>query len=90
MEDAKIYFINVGVCVVYILSKWIRLQYGGKCYSNLKAFQVNQPGCMLEDMLIEGGNYVQDFSGLFSKVEQYHAREMYLKECFIYRLKNDI
>ncbi len=45
---------------------------------------------MLRDMLLEGDNYVQDFPELFFKIEQYHAREMYLKEYFICRLKNDM
>jgi hypothetical protein len=58
MEHVEIYLINVRFCIVYILSKWIQLQYGGKHYSNLKAFQVNQPNHTLEDMLIEGTNYV--------------------------------
>ncbi len=65
---------------MYILSKWIQLQYGGKHYSNLKSFQVNQPNHILEDMLIEGTNYVQDFLELFLEVEQYHAREICLRE----------
>jgi hypothetical protein len=38
MEHAEIYLINVGFCIVYILNKWIQLQYGGKCYYNLGAF----------------------------------------------------
>jgi hypothetical protein len=37
------YIVNVGFCTMYILNKWIQLQYGGKCYSNLRAFHVNQP-----------------------------------------------
>jgi hypothetical protein len=80
MEHIKIYVINVGFYIVYILSKWIQLQYGGKHYSNLKSFQVNQPNHILEDMLIKGTNYVQDFLELFSEVEQYHAREICLRE----------
>jgi hypothetical protein len=43
---------------------------------------------MLKDMLLEGANYVQDFLDLFLEIEQYHAREMCLKEYFIHRLKN--
>jgi hypothetical protein len=43
---------------------------------------------MLRDMSLEGVNYVQDFPKLFSKIEQYHAREMCLKEYFICKLKN--
>jgi hypothetical protein len=35
---------------------------------------------MLGDMSLEGANYVQDFPELFSEIEQYHAKEMYLKE----------
>jgi hypothetical protein len=74
---------------VYILNKWIQLRYGGKRYFNLRAFHVNKHGCMLEDMSLEGANYVQDFSKLFSEVEQiYHVREMCLKKYFIWRLKN--
>jgi hypothetical protein len=76
MKHVEIYLENVGFCIVYILSKWIQLQYGGKCYSNLGTFLVNQPGHMLQDMSLEGANYVQDFFELFSKVEQYHARRM--------------
>jgi hypothetical protein len=50
---------------MYILSKWIRLQYGVKRYSNLRAFHANQLGRTLGDMLLEGANYVQDFLELF-------------------------
>jgi len=41
MEHAEMYIVNVGFCIMYILSKWIQLQYGGKCYSNLKTFRVD-------------------------------------------------
>jgi hypothetical protein len=54
---------------VYILSKWIQLQYGGKCYSNLRVFHVNQSSRTLKDILLEGANYVQDFLELFLKIE---------------------
>jgi hypothetical protein len=54
----------------------------------LRTFRVNQPGRMLEDMSLEGANYVQDFPELFFKIEQYHAREMCLKQYFICRFKN--
>jgi hypothetical protein len=54
---------------MYILNKWIQLQYGGKHYFNLKAFCVNQPSSMLGDMSLEGANYVQDFLELLSKIE---------------------
>ncbi len=81
------YFVNVGFCIVYILSKWIQLQYGVKCYSNLRAFHVNQPGRKIGDMLLEGANYVQDFLELFFEIKQYHVRGMYLKEYFICRLE---
>jgi hypothetical protein len=90
MEHAEMYFINVGFCIVYILHKWIQLQYGGKCYFYLKAFRVNQPSNMLGNMSLEGANYVQDFPKLFFEIEQYHAREMCLKEYFICRLKNNM
>jgi hypothetical protein len=50
MEHAEMYLINVGFCTMYILNKWIQLQYGNKHYSNLWAFHVNQHGCMLGDM----------------------------------------
>jgi hypothetical protein len=62
------------------LSKWIQLQYGGKHYSNLGAFCVNQPNHMLEDMSLKGANYVQDFPEFFLEIEQYHARVMCLKK----------
>jgi hypothetical protein len=58
MEHAEIYLVNVGFFFVYILSKWIQLQYGGKRYYNLGAFWVSQLGHMVPDMLIEGANYV--------------------------------
>jgi len=64
---------------MYILSKWIQLQYGGECYSNLRDFCVNQPSRTLREMSLEGANYVQNFPKLFSKIEQYHARNMCLK-----------
>jgi hypothetical protein len=44
------YFVNVGFYIVYILSKWIQLQNGGKRYYNLGAFHVNQHDHMLRDM----------------------------------------
>jgi hypothetical protein len=69
MEHGEIYLVNVGFCIVYILSRWIQLQYGGKHYSNLKAFQVNQPNCILKNMSIEGANYVKKTPKLFSKIE---------------------
>jgi len=47
------------------LSKWIQLQYGGECDSNLRAFHVNQHDCMSGDMSLEGASYVQDFHQLF-------------------------
>ncbi len=43
---------------MYILSKWIQLQFRGKRYSNLGAFHVNQPSSTLGDMSLEGANYV--------------------------------
>jgi hypothetical protein len=58
MEHAYMYLVNVRFCTMYILSKRIQLQYGGKRYSNLKAFYVNQPGSMLGDMSLEGANYI--------------------------------
>jgi hypothetical protein len=61
MEHVEIYHINVGFCIMYILSKWIQLQYGGKRYYNLGAFHVNQLGCMLKNMSLKGANYVQYF-----------------------------
>jgi hypothetical protein len=88
MEDAKLYLINVRLSIMYILNKWIQLQYGGKCYSNFGTFHVNQPNKTLGDMSLEGANYVQDFPELFFEIEQYHARNMCLKEYFIGRLKN--
>ncbi len=63
------------------------IKYGVKCYLNLGAFHVNQLGRTLRDMLLEGANYVQYFFELFSEIEQYHAREMCLKEYFIHRLE---
>ncbi len=60
---------NVGFCIVYILSKWIQLQYGGKHHSNLGASHVNQSGRTLGDMLLEGANYLQDFFELFIEIE---------------------
>ncbi len=65
MEHVEMYFVNVGFWIMYILSKWIRLQYGVKRYSNLRAFHANQLGRTLGDMLLEGANYVQDFLELF-------------------------
>jgi hypothetical protein len=41
-------------------------------------------------MLLEGANYVQDFPELFSKIEQYHAKEMCLKVYFIHILNDDM
>jgi len=79
MEHAKLYFLNVGLCIMYILNKWIQLQYGGKDYSNLRAFHVNRPSRTLGEMSLEGANYVQDFPKLFLKIEQYHARNICLK-----------
>jgi hypothetical protein len=74
MEHAKMYLIIVGFCTMYILNKWIQLQYGGKHYSNLGAFCVNQPRSMLGDMSLEGANYVRDFPKLLPEIEQYHAK----------------
>ncbi len=73
------YLVNVGLCTMYILSKWIQLQYGSKHYSNLRAFNVNQPSKTLGEMSLEGANYVQDFLELLFEIEQYHARNMCLK-----------
>jgi hypothetical protein len=64
---------------MYILSKWIQLQYGVKHYSNLGAFHANQLGRTVGEMSLEGANYVQDFFELFFEIEQYHARNMCLK-----------
>jgi hypothetical protein len=88
MKRAKLYFVNVGFCIVYILNKWIQLQYGGKHYYNLGAFCLNKPGRTLGNMLLEGANYIQDSPKLFFKIEQYHARKMCFKKYFIHRLKN--
>jgi hypothetical protein len=79
MKHVELHLIDVGFCIVYVLSKWIQLQYGGQRYSNLKTFHVNQLGRTLGDMSLEGANYVQDFPKLFCKIEQYHAKEMRLK-----------
>jgi hypothetical protein len=68
MEHAEIYFVNVGFCIVYILNKWIQLQYGGKCYSNLGAFWVNWPSRMVEDMSIEGANMSKIFLNYFRRL----------------------
>ncbi len=73
---------------MYILRKWIQLQYGGKRYSNLVTFHVNQPYRMSGDMSLGGVNYVQDFLELLFDIEQYHAREMCLKYYFICSLNN--
>ncbi len=51
----KLYFVDVGFCT--ILSKWIQLQYGGKPYSNLGAFHVNQLGRTLGNMSLDVANY---------------------------------
>jgi len=80
MEHVELHFVDVGFCIVYVLSKWIQLQYGGKHYSNLRTFHVNQPSRTLGDLSLKGANYVQDFLELFCKIEQYHAREMCLKQ----------
>jgi hypothetical protein len=58
MEHVELYLINVGFCIMYVLSKWIQLQYGGKHYSNLGAFCDTQPSRTLGYMLLEGANYV--------------------------------
>jgi hypothetical protein len=79
MEHANLYLVNVGFCIVYILSKWIQLQYRGKHCFNLWAFCVNKLGRMLGDMSLEGANYVQDFLELLYEIEQYHVKEMCLK-----------
>jgi hypothetical protein len=88
MEHAELYLVNVKFCAMYILSKWIQLQYGGKRFFNFGAFHVNQPNRMLGDMSLDGANYIQDFLELFFEIELYHARKMCLKEYFIHRLKN--
>jgi hypothetical protein len=44
------YLVNVRFYTIYILSKQIQLQYGGKHYFNLKAFCVNQLSNMLGNM----------------------------------------
>jgi hypothetical protein len=62
MEHAELYIVNVEFCIMHILSKWIQLQYGGKSYSNLGTFRIDQLGKTLSDMSLEGANYVQDFS----------------------------
>ncbi len=36
MEHVELCIVNVGFCIVHISSKWIQLQYRGKCYSNLE------------------------------------------------------
>ncbi len=69
MEHAKLYIVNVEFFIVHILSKWIQLQYGGKCYCNLGNFCVNQLGRTLSDMSLEGANYVQGFPKVFFEVE---------------------
>jgi hypothetical protein len=79
MEHAKLYLVNVRLCTTFYFFKWIQLQYGGKCYSNLGAFHVNQPSRTLGEMSLEGTNYVQDFPKLLSEIEQYHVRKMCLK-----------
>ncbi len=37
-------------------------------------FNVDQPSKTLNDMSLEGVNYVQDFLELFFKIEQHHTR----------------
>lgn len=69
MEHVELYIVNVEFCIVHISSKWMQLQYGGKCYSNLGTFHVNQLGRTLSDMSLEGVNYVQNFPKLFFEVE---------------------
>jgi hypothetical protein len=69
-------------------SRWIQLQYGGKQYSNLGAFHVNQPCRTMRDKSLEGGNYVQDFLELFSKVKQHHARDICLRIYYVHRQTN--
>lgn len=59
----------------------------GKHYSNLGTFRVNQISRTLVYMLLEGASYVQDFPKLLSKIEQYDARNMCLKEYFICKLE---
>jgi len=73
---------------MYILSKWIQLQYGGKHYSNLGAFCVDQLGRMVRNMSLEGANYVQDFRKLIFEIEQHHARETCLKGYYVHRQNN--
>ncbi len=70
MEHAKFYLKDVGFITMYILNKWIQLQYGGKRYFNLRAFCFYQPSRTLGYMSLEGANYVQDFLELFFEIEQ--------------------
>jgi hypothetical protein len=58
MEHVELYIVNVEFFIMHILSKWMQLQYGGKCYFNLGTFHVNQLGRTLSDMSLEGANYV--------------------------------
>ncbi len=58
---------------MYILNKCIQLQYGGKCYSNLETFCVNQTSRTLGDISLEGANFLE----LFSKIEKYHVRKIF-------------
>jgi hypothetical protein len=59
---------NFVLCIS--LSKWIQLQYGGKCYSNLGTFPINQLGRTSSNMSLDGANYVQDYPKLFFEVEE--------------------
>jgi uncharacterized protein with beta-barrel porin domain len=79
MEHAKLYIVNLGLCIMYILSKWIQSQYGGKPYYNLGAFHVNQHSRTLREISLEGANNVQNFPKLFPEIEQYHARNTCFK-----------
>jgi len=53
----KLYLVDVGICTMYILNKWIQLQYGVKPYSNLGAFHVNKLGRPLRNMSVDLANY---------------------------------
>ncbi len=56
-----------------VSSSNIQLQYGGKCYSNLGTFCVNQTSRTLGDISLEGANFLE----LFSKIEKYHVRKIF-------------
>jgi hypothetical protein len=69
-------------------NKWIQLQYGGKQYSNLGAFHVNQPTRTMRNMSLEGVNYVQDFLELFFEVEQHHEKDICLRKYYVHKQNN--